>query len=172
MKEKLIQTLKAWPIITLVTVALCYVTKAGAEAFFGISLESQSTVELVKALVKHMCSNVGWHKVFFRDVWALTLIALQAAILAPVIEETVFRWILWRLPRPALEWVPAITSSALFSAAHYIVMPWPNDAFIALFFFGLAQCWLYKKTGSLWCAMVNHALFNTTNLVLLVALPQ
>ena len=63
-------------------------------------------------------------------------------------------------------------SSLLFSAAHYIAQPWPDAAFLALFFFGAAQCALYRKTGRIWCAMLNHALFNLTNLVLLFVLPE
>ena len=35
-----------------------------------------------------------------------------------------------------------------------------------------AQCWLYKKTGRLWCPVLNHALFNLTNLILLFILPE
>ena len=66
----------------------------------------------------------------------------------------------------------AIGSSILFSAAHYIAQPFPDSAFLALFFFGLAQCWLYKKTNRLWCAILNHGLFNLTNLVLLFILPE
>ena len=43
-------------------------------------------------------------------------------------------------------------------------------AFIALFFFGVAQCWLYRKTDRIWCPMLNHALFNLTNVVLLLTI--
>jgi membrane protease YdiL (CAAX protease family) len=62
--------------------------------------------------------------------------------------------------------------SVLFSAAHYIMQPFPDAAFIALFFFGLAQCWLYKKTERLWCPILNHCLFNLTNVVLVLLIPQ
>ena len=61
----------------------------------------------------------------------------------------------------------ALVASALFSAAHYVLAPWPDNAFFALFFFGFAQCWLYQKTERLWCVVLNHALFNLTNLVLM-----
>jgi len=71
-----------------------------------------------------------------------------------------------------LFWGLAVVSAALFSAAHYIAQPWPDAAFLALFFFGLAQTWLYAKTKRIWCAMLNHALFNLTNLVLLFVVPQ
>ena len=63
-------------------------------------------------------------------------------------------------------------SSLLFSAAHYLAQPWPDAAFLALFFFGVVQCGLYQKTGCIVCAMLNHALFNLTNLVLLFVLPE
>ena len=82
-------------------------------------------------------------------------------------------------PRVAL----AAVVSALFSFAHYIdyaktvstralaFTGW-NSAFLALFFFALAQCWIYRRTGALWCALLNHALFNLTNLALLFILPE
>ena len=104
----------------------------------------------------------------------------------PVIEEFIFRWFLVRMPARRLgldtktATVPLVVfSSSLFSFAHYIdyvsiingrgfaLTGW-NPAFIALFFFGLAQCWLYRKTDRIWCPMLNHALFNLTNLVLLL----
>jgi len=172
MKERLKLTLKAWPLITLVTVGLCFLTGAVAESAFGIKLESQQSVEFIRALVRRLCANAGWHKVFFKDLATLVLLAAQVVLILPALEEVLFRWILWRLPRPAIPIVPAITSSALFSAAHYIQMPWPNDAFVALFFFGMAQCWLYARTGALWCPILNHALFNATNLVLIFVLPS
>jgi len=176
MKEKLKTTLKAWPIITLVTIALCFLTGAAAKAFLDIDLEDQSLIEQVKFsvtwLVKRICYNAGWRWVFFKDILSLLWIFALFVVVAPVLEETLFRWVFWRLPRPGIPVIPAITSSALFSAAHYITMPWPNNAFIALFFFGLAQCWLYQKTGALWCAMLNHGLFNLVNLVLIFLIPS
>lgn len=162
-------TLRAWPVIALLTIGLCYLTQLVA-GWFGIELPDQENVELVKRYA-------GWNKVFL-------FLCFQVLVLMPAIEELIFRWLLWRLPVRTLDkrrkmkdgighkTVVAAVSSALFSAAHYIVQPWPDSAFIALFFFGLAQCWLYKKTGRLWCAMLNHALFNLTNLVLLFILPE
>ena len=86
--------------------------------------------------------------------------------------EYCIRVFLGRLIAKTSAWSIAGFSALLFSAAHYLAQPWPDAAFIALFFFGLAQCWLYKKTGRLWCAILNHALFNLTNLVLLFILPE
>ena len=166
----LTQTLKSWPIIAIATISLCYLTQLVAK-FFGIELPDQANIELVKRYA-------GWN-------WNFAFLCTQVIVLMPAIEEIVFRWLLWRLPTRTLDkrrktedgkgrktLAVAVVSSALFSAAHYIAQPWPDAAFLALFFFGLAQCWLYRKTDRLWCAMLNHGLFNLTNLVLLFILPE
>lgn len=173
-------TLKAWPVIALATIGLCYLTQTCAK-LFGIELPDQQNIEIVKRYA-------GWN-------WNFAFLCLQVVVLLPALEELIFRYLLFKLPLrillkrgggtpPPQTSIPtsgrgrlapvalAIGSSALFSAAHYLAQPFPDAAFIALFFFGLAQCWLYKKTKRLWCAMLNHALFNLTNLVLLFILPE
>ena len=177
-------TLKAWPVIAGATIGLCYLTQTVAKGF-GIELPDQANIELVKRYA-------GWNRTF-------ALLCAQVIILMPAIEELIFRYCLFRLPvkvgralrarrnqnktktassgdcgEAGVLALPltAAGSSILFSAAHYLAQPWPDAAFIALFFFGLAQCWLYKKTGHLWCAILNHGLFNLTNLVLLFILPD
>lgn len=179
-------TLKSWPVIAAATIGLCYLTQTVAK-WFGIELPDQANIELVRRYA-------GWNRTFL-------LLCAQVLVLMPAIEELIFRYCLFRLPIKvgralrahrnqdkaenaplcdcgeagvlALPLLAAATvSSILFSAAHYLAQPWPDAAFIALFFFGLAQCWLYKKTDRLWCAILNHGLFNLTNLVLLFILPE
>ena len=162
-------TLKAWPVIALATIGLCYLTQTVAK-WFGIELPDQANIELVKRYA-------GWN-------WNFAFLCLQIVILLPAIEELIFRKGIYSalgrmvgrsddpMTNRRIMKFMAVVSAVLFSAAHYIVQPWPDAAFIALFFFGLAQCWLYKKTGHLWCAILNHALFNLTNLVLLFILPE
>ena len=145
--------MKSWPIIAIATISLCYLTQTVAK-WFGIELPDQANIEIVK---RYAGLNLNF-----------VFLCLQVLVLMPAIEELIFR-----LPTRWLRHPTAIVASAaIFSAAHYIFQPWPDAAFIALFFFGLAQCWLYKKTGRLWCAILNHALFNLTNLVLLFVLPE
>jgi len=161
-------TLKAWPVIALATIGLCFLTQQVA-GWFGIELPDQANIDIVRQWA-------GWNRTF-------AFLCLQIVILLPAAEELIFRWLLVRLPKRFLDarrgtrdakafWALAAISSALFSAAHYIAQPWPDAAFIALFFFGLAQCGLYKKTDRLWCPILNHALFNLTNLILLFIIPQ
>lgn len=171
-----VYTFKAWPVIFAITVALSFLTQLVAKAF-GIELPEQANIELVRAYA-------GWNRTF-------ALLVLQIVVLLPAIEEALFRWGLWKLPlvclrgagrRLAAVIAVAAVSSAVFSFAHYIdYVAWAktgaftvraiDNAFLALFFFGGAQCWLYRRTGSLPAAMLNHALFNLTNLVLLFVIP-
>ena len=153
-------TLKAWLVITVATIGLCYLTQLVA-SWFGIKLNDQANIAIVMRYA-------GWNKTFI-------LLCSQIVLLMPAFEELVFRYLLFHLPR---KFIPrraflisaATISSLLFSAAHYFVQPFPDNAFLALFFFGLAQCWLYAKTRRLWCAILNHSLFNLTNLILLFLL--
>ena len=168
MNDKLKTTLKAWPVIAVATIGLCFLTQAGAK-LFGIDLPDQQNVEVVRSWLMHAFDS-------FRHFLNCASLIAQVVILLPVIEEFVFRWLLFMLPvrrieRRAAKIAFLVVSSALFSAAHYANQPFPDAAFIALFFFGLAQCWLYSKTDRIWCSMLNHALFNLTNIVLMFVVP-
>ena len=168
-------TLKAWPVIAVATIGLCVLTQQAAK-LFGSDLPDQQNVELVRSWLTRAFESPKAFSV------AASLVA-QVVLLMPAIEECVFRWLLVMLPKRAwdkrhetrdvraFDYSVIILSSTLFSAAHYIAQPWPDAAFLALFFFGLAQCWLYNKTQRLWCVMLNHALFNLTNIVLLFIVP-
>ena len=160
MKTTLKTTLKAWPLITLATAALCFLTQ-GIAKLFGIELPDQANLEIVRRAA-------GWNLNF-------ALLVLQIVVILPIVEELIFRLPLkiavrkkWRMPDTI---VFASVLSVLFSAARYIAQPFPDSAFIALFFFGMAQCYLYKKTSSIWAPVLNHTLFNLTNLVLLFVIP-
>ena len=161
-------TLKAWPVIAAATIGLCFLTQ-GVAKLFGIDLPDQQNIEVVRSWLTHAFESL-------RHFLNCTLLLAQVLVLLPVIEEFVFRWLLFMLPVRKSEKrtarVPILMlSSVLFSAAHYIAQPFPDSAFIALFFFGLAQCWLYRKTDRIWCPMLNHALFNLTNIVLMFVVP-
>ena len=53
MNARLKTTLKAWPVVTAATVAVCYLTKTAAE-LCGIELPDQENITIVKQLVEHM----------------------------------------------------------------------------------------------------------------------
>ena len=177
MNKNLKTTLKFSLATVIGASVLCGVTEVVAKRGFGIELPVQGQVDFVK-------KYVGWNRVF-------VAIVEQAVLLMPALEEIVFRWLLWKLPLSlAHKWsgggriarvVLAAAGSALFAFAHYIdsallatkrefaLTGW-NGAFVALFFFGMVQCLLYRKTDRLWCPALNHMLFNLVNIIGLLIL--
>lgn len=140
--------------IFLAAISVCRLTE------LALGLPEQDQVEQIRALWR----EGGWK-------FALTVVWILAA--TPVIEETLFRFPTRFIRHPAF----AVVISMVFSFCHYInfaaiasgrgfaLLPLSN-AFLALFLVGLAWCWLYRRTGCLWCTMLSHSLFNATNLVL------
>ena len=182
MNNKLKFTLKAWPLIAAATIGLCFLTQ-GVAKLFDINLPDQHQVEVVRYVFMHTFDSA-------RSFAITVTTLLQVLLIMPILEEFLFRWLLVMMPTRRLGMaakmsvVPLVVfSSALFSFAHYIdyfslangrgfaLTGW-KAAFIALFFFGLAPCWLYRKTERIWCPLLNHCLFNLTNLALLFVLPK
>jgi membrane protease YdiL (CAAX protease family) len=83
--------------------------------------------------------------------WAL--LAFGAAILAPIVEELVFRGIIFQ--RWAYRWgtrTGAIASSALFALGH--------GEWFGHFLFGMVMALLYLRTRRLWVPIVAHGINN------------
>lgn len=91
-------------------------------------------------------------------------LALITLVAAPIVEEMLFRGILYPTikaagyPKLAL-WGTAI----LFSVWHQNV-----PAFLSLVFFALILTMLYEKTGNLLAPILAHSFFNTANYILLL----
>jgi membrane protease YdiL (CAAX protease family) len=88
-------------------------------------------------------------------VWRL-LLALDVAILAPVVEELVFRGFVWdALRRSAPLWLVWLLSSALFCAYH--MDPLQSAAIVPT---ALMLGWIRWTTGSVVPAILAHAVNN------------
>ena len=143
---------------------LCAATKYIA-SWFGVELHDQNTLELLKSFHGRK----------------LAMLVAYAVIGAPVVEELFARGLLFRLPSWFVGWkfhgkfraapaVFAVLSSIVFVAVHYgKVNPFPDNAFIGLFYFALMQCRLYAKTGLIVYPILNHFLFNCANLACVMA---
>ena len=172
-ESKLKLTLVFTVVVLVVAIALCKLCQ-------WCGLPEQNQIQTVRAL-KEM---LGWNREFLNTL-------AQVLIMAPLMEEPLFRSLLFQLParlvckdesRSMIDapWVLviAIVSSVLFSMAHNIdmasiaaghgfaMLPL-SDAFVSLFVLGFSWCWLYRRTRSIWCSMLSHFLFNLINLILL-----
>ena len=89
--------------------------------------------------------------------WALAATLVSGVLVAPVCEEVLLRGFLFRgLSNRFGVWVGALISSAIFATYHwYSVAGW-----ISIFVFGMLQCWVVRRCGSLWPCVIAHALFN------------
>jgi hypothetical protein len=88
-------------------------------------------------------------------------VALAVILVAPVSEEIFFRAFFYRALRTRLRvWSAALIDGVVFGSLHFegvdtaITLP-----IIAVF--GVIQCLIYERTGSLFAVIAVHALFNT-----------
>lgn len=90
------------------------------------------------------------------------LLALPVVcIAAPIVEETVFRGVIYRWLRGVLPLGYAMAlSAAVFAVAHAI-----SVLFLPLMGLGILLAWIYERSRSLWPGVLVHALFNLVGII-------
>jgi membrane protease YdiL (CAAX protease family) len=90
--------------------------------------------------------------------------ALGAILLAPLVEEILFRGLLYPfLKQHGPPWVATWITALAFAAIHTNLV-----TFLPLAFVGLVLVWVYELTDNLLAPIVGHALFNAVNFVMLM----
>jgi len=93
-----------------------------------------------------------------RDPWVLAMVGVEAVLLAPVVEEFLYRGVLLTALVRAVGPIAAlVVSSALFAVVH---VPAEPQAVPPLFFLGMALAYTAYRTRSLVAPVITHALFN------------
>jgi len=137
------------PIVGIVTVLLLFSIGAALLSFHVLSLISPSLLESLLKSISDDNSKSSSVPILYNLLEIFSLI-----IVAPIVEEFIFRGIL--LHRWASKWglIPAIlVSSLIFGCLH--INP------VGLSLFGIVMSLLYIKTRTLIVPMVAHALNNT-----------
>lgn len=90
------------------------------------------------------------------DLKKFILMIPVAVIFAPIVEEFVFRYLLFQkiLKGKSGIYLAAIISSLLFSLVHFNL-----KASVPIAFIGLINCYLIEKEGY-WYSVFNHMMFN------------
>src|SRR5918912_1564146 len=95
------------------------------------------------------------------NVLAAIFVALAVVVVAPVSEEFFFRGFFYRSLRTRLPiWAAAPIDGLVFGALHFegldtaVILP-------VIAVFGIGQCLVYERTGSLFAVIAIHASFNT-----------
>ena len=137
------------PLIIAIALGLNWLCSAGIELLTGVQPSDQ---ELVKCFSGDSC-----------PLGIRIVLGLLVLFEAPLLEEPLFRGIIFRgLQSSIPTWAAMAVSGFFFAIVHV------NAAsFIALWFLGIAFAELYRRTGTLLAPMTAHALFNATNLALL-----
>lgn len=97
--------------------------------------------------------------------WAT--VVLMAVVVAPVVEETIFRGYLYGVARRfGGRWAAIGVTAALFAAIHVNAL-----GLLPLALLGVVFALAYELTGSLWTNILMHVAFNGLTLVMLAYFP-
>jgi membrane protease YdiL (CAAX protease family) len=96
-------------------------------------------------------------RLFAEHPWMVTILVLSA----PIIEEVVFRGILFgRLAYANKFWIAIVLSSLLFALLHFVPF-----AVVTFFLLGALLAYLYHTTKRLWAPIVVHFVINSLALL-------
>jgi uncharacterized protein len=102
---------------------------------------------------------------------AAIAIAIVVVLLAPVAEEIFFRAFFYRALRTRLRiWSASLITGCVFASVHLQYYSEPA-LLLAIAAFGIGQCLLYERTGSLFAVIATHAAFNTVATLEIAPLP-
>ena len=102
---------------------------------------------------------------------AAIAIAIVLVLLAPVAEEIFFRAFFYRALRTRLRvWSASLITGCVFASVH---LQYYGEPVLLLIIaaFGIGQCLLYERTGSLFAVIATHAAFNTFASLEIAAIP-
>ena len=98
----------------------------------------------------------------------LLWLILAGAVLAPIVEEFLFRGLLYRYFRKRRSRAFAmVLTAALFAVAHLVPTLIPS-----LFVFGIFLAWVVERYGSLYPAMALHSLNNLTSILVVYSVTR
>ena len=92
---------------------------------------------------------------------AVILLLVAVGLLAPLLEEVLFRGLLYSALRKRWRFGPAaLVVTALFAALHAMQFQGYLPALVGIAALGALLAWLRERTGSLWPPVLVHAGFN------------
>ena len=120
----------------------------GAVALWGIHVMEHPELRAYGFLTSRDAMDAS-----YLSPWGITK-ALYAVSLGPIIEEILYRGVLYRLWERQWGWIAgAVLSAAVFSIIH------PHNLIVTFLSAILYAC-VYRRTGTLWAPILCHILFN------------
>ena len=141
-------TLKTGAKLFFAVMPLILFFSALVQLFFGKDAEPQEIIKYFAEAARHS------------EHWRLILVAVVSVLIAPMMEEFIFRGYFYGVLRRYFGEIPALLFiSALFALIHVNV-----TALLPLFVLAVGLTLAYETTGSLLAPMLMHALFNAVML--------
>jgi membrane protease YdiL (CAAX protease family) len=111
-------------------------------------------------------------KILRSSRWAAIVTAFVAAVTAPLVEEVIYRGLLYSALQRAAGVAAAIAIVALTFAGLHVLQYWPNfGAIAAISLLSLVLTFIRARTGRLLPCYVIHLVFNGIQSVIIVAEP-
>jgi membrane protease YdiL (CAAX protease family) len=127
--------------------ALAYIAYIACAAVLAVLIEPQQD---------DVTRDLGFGESEVGDLASLLLIVVAA----PISEEIFFRGFVFGGLRRAMPWVVAAVASSVVWGVFHFTGPASWGVVLQLSIFGVALAWLYERTGSIWPAIVVHAINN------------
>ena len=97
-------------------------------------------------------------------LWPFAVFSFLTVLVAPVVEELLFRGVLYRFLKARLPGImPLVLANALFGLIH-----WDLTAFLPLCAAGMLFTWAYERTGHIAVPIICHACLNANTMFLLL----
>ena len=133
--------------IVLVGIAAVYAWEFSVTPLWEMLLRALNITWKENQALLELCASGSWR----RFVVMLVLVG----ILTPVMEEVLFRRLLYSLLRPLGIWNGLILTSLVFAAVHFFLHGFPALAGI-----GAVFQWIYLRSGNLAASILTHMTFN------------
>ncbi|MDI6450698.1 CPBP family intramembrane glutamic endopeptidase [Anaerobaca lacustris] len=139
-----VHLLAVWPLVLAMFVATMRIGQWVSQRLSGRDFQIPQH-EALEMMTQH--SNIT----------LTVLLVFLAVVVAPLVEETIFRGLFQSMVRSYLgrPWLAIGLTSVLFAAIHKDMAHWP-----ALFALSIGLGYAYEKSGSLFRPVFMHAMFN------------
>ena len=132
------------PVLTVVSIAWQFLL-----GLFGIEAEKQDLIDIFATT---------------KSPALLAFMILLATVIAPITEELLFRWGMFRYARTRIpRWLALLLPACLFGALHANLA-----SFAPLVALGVIFSLAYERTGRIGTTIIAHGLFNLNTIVLIL----
>jgi len=141
------------PFLALQSVALGYLFNYAAVFLLALLL----------SLVVKDAANPNQQEIVSQTKLDPNVMIVIAVLFAPIVEETLFRGVLFGTLRSKSRLLAYIVSVLLFSAYHlwHYQLEWPMLLYLLQYIpASFALAWCYERSGSIWAPIVLHAAIN------------